>query len=101
MNLGAQRDIYQRQRIAWQNVRIGSAHDRLPNFNASGRDDVSLLAIEIRDQGNVCRAIRVILNLSDAAWYAFLIALEIDDTVKPLVTAASASHRDAAIIGTA
>src|SRR5215208_1847917 len=53
VNLRAQRDVDQRQRVAGKDVSLGPAHDRLTDFQTCRRDDVPLLAIEVGNQGDV------------------------------------------------
>src|SRR5688572_2016306 len=53
VNLRAERDVDQRQRVAGKNVSLGAAHDRLTNFESGRRDDVRS---EERRVGKECRA---------------------------------------------
>src|SRR5690349_22278251 len=98
MDLRAERDIDQRQRVARQNVRLSAAHDRLADFQTSRRDDVTLLAVLVSNQRDVRGTIRIVFDLRDASGYAVFVALEVDNPVKPLVTAATTSHRDTTIV---
>ena len=59
--------------------------------------DVTLFAIEIRYQGDVRRAVRIVFDLRNAARDARFIALEIDQAIKPLMTAAAPTDRDSPV----
>src|ERR1044072_6392457 len=98
MDLRAERDIDQRQRVTRQNVGFSATHDRLADFQTRRRDDVTLLAVLVSDQRDVRGTIRIVFDLRNAAGHAVLVALEVDDPVKTLVTAATTSHRDTTII---
>ena len=67
------------------------------DLQTDGSDDVSLLAVEIRDQGDVRRAVRIVFDLRNLARNTGLVALEIDDPVMPLVASAAATDRDTAV----
>jgi hypothetical protein len=73
-------------------------HHRLADLQPDGGDDVALLAVEVRDQRDVRRAVRSYSICATFAGDAGLVALEIDDAVMALVTAAAAPHRDAAVV---
>src|SRR6185503_10866303 len=98
VNLRTERDIDQRQSVARKNVGFSAAHDRLANFEAGRRDDVTLLTVHVSDQSNVRGTIRIVFNLRDASGHAVFVALEVDDAIKALVTAATTTHRDAAVV---
>src|ERR1043166_1625149 len=98
VNLRAERNIDQWQRVARQNVGFGAAHDRLADLESGRCDDVALLAVVVSDQRDVRRAIRIVFDLRDAAGHAVLVALEIDDAIETLVTAAATTHGDAAVV---
>src|SRR5579885_1349464 len=98
VNLRPQRDVPNRQRVSGQDVRVGAAHDRLADLDPGGRDDVALLAVEVGDERDVRRAVRVVLDLRDAPRNSRLVALEVNDAVEALVPAAAAAHRDVAVV---
>ena len=60
--------------------------------------DVALLAVRILDERDARGAVRIVLDLLHRADDAELVALEVDDAVLALVTAADAAHRDVAVI---
>src|SRR6185295_15600726 len=57
-----------------------------------------LLAVEISNQRDVSRTIRIVFDLRDASGHAFFVALEVNNPVKAFVTAATTPHRDATIV---
>ena len=61
-------------------------------------DDVTLFAVEIVDQGDVGRAIRIIFDLCNASRNTRFIAFEIDDPVMTLVASAAAPDRDPSVV---
>src|SRR5665647_465916 len=63
-----------------------------------GSEDVGLLAVEVVQQRDVRRPVRVVLDRSDLRRHAVLQALEVDDPVAALVAAALVSRRDAAVV---
>jgi hypothetical protein len=46
----------------------------------------------------VSGAIRIVFDLSDASGHAVFIALEVDDSIKALMTAATTTHRNTAVV---
>src|SRR5205807_118450 len=98
VNLRPQRDVADGQRVPGQDVGLRAAHHGLADFQSGGRDDVALLAVEVGDERDVGRAVRVVLDLRDAAGHARLVALEVDDAVEALVAAAAAAHGDVAVV---
>src|SRR5204863_6186334 len=62
------------------------------------RDDVSLFAVEIGDQSDVRRAIRIIFDLGHTRRNARLVTLEIDDAIEPFVAAASPTNGYTSIV---
>ena len=98
VNLRAERDVADGQSVAGKDVGLGAAHHGLADFESGGRDDVSLLAVQIRDERDVRRAVRVVLDLRDATGHARLVALEVHDAVEALVAAAAPAHGDVAVV---
>ena len=60
--------------------------------------DVTLLTVLILDQCNARGTIRIVLDLTHSCGHAELVALEVDDPVHALVTAADTAHCDVAVI---
>ena len=71
--------------------------DRVAHLQALRREDIALLAVGVVQQSDARRAVRVVLDVRDLGRHAVLVALEIDDTIAPLVTAALMPRRDAAV----
>jgi len=65
----------------------GGGDDLLADLEVQGRQDVAALAVPVPDKGDERRPVRVVLDGFDDARYVDLIPLEIDNPVKPLVTA--------------
>src|SRR5688572_1786298 len=62
------------------------------------REDVAPLAVGIKHERKMRRAVRVVFEPLDAARHAVLVALEIDHAVIALVTAALMASRDTALV---
>ena len=60
--------------------------------------DVALLAVDVVQQGDAGAAVRVVLDGRDLRGDAVLVALEVDDAVTALVTAALMAGGDAAVV---
>lgn len=67
VNLGAERDISDRQRISRQDVGILAAQHGRTDLEPDRSDDVSLLAVKISDEGDMRRTVRIVLDLRDLA----------------------------------
>src|SRR5262249_15134296 len=63
-----------------------------------GGQDVSLLAIDVVQQGDAGTAVRVVLDRIDAGRHAILVATEINQTVLLLVPTTTMPGRDLALI---
>src|SRR4029079_1700511 len=94
----AQRDVLQRQRVARQDVDVVPRHDRRPHGEADRVQDVALLAVGIRQQRDPRRAVRVVLDRRHRRRDVALVALEVDDAVVPLVTAAAPPRGELAVV---
>src|SRR4051794_38161639 len=100
VDLEARRDVRQRQAVAGVRLGAGTAHHRLPDLQAVGRQDVGLFAVLVLDQRDVAGTVRVVLQRLDAGGYAVLLPLEVDDPVQPLVPAAPVLDGDHAVVVT-
>src|SRR6195952_1692320 len=93
------RDVAQRQVVAWLDVRGGTGLDRGALADAHRRDDVALLAVGVVQQGDARRAVRVVLDVRDLGRHAVLVvATEVDDAVGALVAAALVTSGDPALV---
>ena len=90
------RDVGNGQRVAGQDIGIGTGHDLVTGLQADRRQNVTLLAILILDEGDVGAAVGVILQTQHGG-RAHLVALEVDDTILALVAAAAMTDGDAAV----
>ena len=77
----ADRNVGNRQGVADFDVGGVAGNDRFANVEAERRDDVALFAVRIVEQGDVGRAVRVVLNGEDLGRNVVLVALEVDDAV--------------------
>src|SRR5262245_3066022 len=100
VNLRAERNVPNRQTVARKNVGVFAAVNYLANFQSDRRNDVTLLTIDVGDERDIRRSIRIILDLSYASGHAVFVALEIDDAIEPLMTAATPPNRNPAVIVT-
>jgi hypothetical protein len=97
VNFGTERDVLDRQRISRKDIRVLAAVDHRVHFQPNRSDDVSLLAVEIGDQSDVSRAVRIVFDLRNLAGDARLVTLEIDDPVMPFVASAAAANGDPSV----
>src|SRR4030095_8617732 len=67
VNLRAERNVFDRKRVAGEDVRFGPGYYSLPHLQPGRRDDVALLPVDVVDQGDARRAIRIVLNLPRVA----------------------------------
>src|SRR3954447_3489110 len=91
------RDVGQRQGAAGTDVRARAGLDGVANLQASGRQDIALLAVGVVQQRDVGRAVRVVLDRGDLGRHAVLAALEVDLAVTALGAAAAMAGRDPAV----
>src|SRR5262245_65500669 len=89
VDLRAERDVLERQRIPRQDVDAGSGDDRVSHLQPERLQAVALLAVRVGHQRNARRTVRVVLDSRDLRRNVSLVALEVDDAVHPLVTAAA------------
>src|SRR6185437_9159961 len=98
MDRAAHRDVAQLQAVARLDRRIATGYQTVVHLHAFRRNDVTTLAVGVAQQRNVRGAVRIVFDALDAGGDAFLVALEIDDAVLLLVTAAAMTHGDAAMM---
>src|SRR6185369_9260825 len=92
VNLRAQRNVANRQSVSGKNIGIFTAGNHLADFQSDRGNDVALLAVDISNQSNARRAIRIVFDLRYTSRHAVLVAFEIDDAIETLVTPAAPSH---------
>src|SRR6202007_1221187 len=86
---GTHGDVAQRQVVARLDVGARPGLDPVALLEVLRRDDVALLAVQVVQQCDAGRAVRVVLDVRDLRRYAVLVdPLEVDQTVLALVPAA-------------
>jgi hypothetical protein len=79
-------------------IGAGTGLHRIAGGQALRRDDVATLAVGEQHQGNVRRAVGIVLDTLNAGRNAILVALEIDQPVMLLVPAANVTRGDTAVV---
>ena len=69
-----------------------------PTREADRREDVALLAVDVVEQREPRRAVRIVLDRRHPRRHVVLVATEIDDTIAPLVAAAAMARGDATAV---
>ncbi len=98
MDDGAERDVLEHQRVAGLDVGILARLDLRADFEAVGREDVSLHAVGIMQQRDICGAIRIVFERGDDGGNPVAIALEIDQAKTALMPAAAMTRGHASAI---
>src|SRR5262249_6294359 len=80
------------------NLRLRPAHDHIAHLEALWRQNVALGPVEVVQQRDARRAIRVILDGEDFGWHAKLVALEVDDAIAALHPAAAMPRGHATLV---
>src|ERR1700689_3136014 len=88
----ADRDVPQRQCVPGLDGGIGARADLVARLHALGREDVAPLAVLVEHEREVRGAVRIVFETLDDARNAVLVALEIDQPVALLVTAADVAR---------
>src|SRR5258707_1589683 len=96
MNRRAERDVEEGQGVADENVRLRAARDRRADRQAVRGQGVALLAVRVMQQGDAGGAVRIVFDCRHFRRNAVLVALEVDDAVLLLVSAADESGGDPA-----
>ena len=89
-------DVLERQRVADQDVGVGAGHHGAAHRQAHRGQDVALLAVHIVEQRETRGTVGIVLDGGDFGGNADLVALEVDDAVGLLVSAADEPARHAA-----
>src|SRR5947209_19559868 len=98
VNGGTSRDILQGKGIARLNVGLWACHHSIANLQTQRRDDIAFFAVQVMQQGNTRRTIRIIFDSGHLSGNAQLIALEIDQAIGPLRAAAAMTNGNLALI---
>ena len=96
MHGGAGGNVFERQRIAHQDVRFRTRGDGLANLQAYRLKNVALLAVRIVHQRDAGRTVGVVLDRRHLARDAVLVALEVDQAQFLLMPAAVVANREVA-----
>lgn len=95
---GTHWDAAQRHCIPSTDILTGTGDDFGSDFQAFRSDNVPLFSICIAEEGDIRRAVRVILNGRYPSRDMILVPLEIDDSVEPLGTAAAVPDCNSSLI---
>src|SRR5262245_17934940 len=98
MDLRAERDVLERQRVARFDRRFRTGGYRVAHRDALRRQDVAALAVRVQNESEVRRAIRIVLEPFHTSRNAVLVALEVDHTVVALVTSALMPRSHASLV---
>src|SRR3546814_19792455 len=90
--------VADRQRVAGADRGFDARDQRGAYCQAARRDDVATFAVGVAQQSDVRRTVGVVLKAFYLGRDAVLVATEIDDTVVLLVTAATMTDRDVAVV---
>src|SRR6187431_408039 len=102
MDYASERHVAQLHRIARTNRCRRTGHQLIARGDAARGDDVTALAVAIFQQRDVRGAVRVVLDALDRRRNTVFVALEIDQSIMLLVTAALVARGDAAgVVATA
>src|SRR5437868_3248055 len=97
MNFGTEWNILYRQSVSRQNVGILAADDHRSNLYPERSNNVSLFAVQIKDQSDMSGTIRIVLDLRNTSRNSRFIPLEIDDPILTLVASATAANGDPSV----
>src|SRR5918995_3570683 len=101
VHLRTGRDVAQRQGVTRPDRRVRAGDDHVAHPDAEWRQHVALLAVDVEEQRDPGRAVRVVLDGRDLGRHAGLVPLEVDEAVEPLIPAAAMPRRDpAAVVAT-
>ena len=89
---GTNRNVRDRKRVADYDIGIRSGYDLLSYNQFVRRDDVSLFAVRVNDQRDVCASVRVVFDGSYGSRNTVLRSLEVDDSIFRSGTAALMSY---------
>src|SRR5579859_4275663 len=92
----AEWDVAHRQGVARADVDVLARDQGVANLDIQRRHNVALVAVDIEQQGNAGRAVRVILNRGHARRDVELVALEVDHAIMALGAAAAMPNADGA-----
>src|SRR5262245_32873377 len=88
VEVGAERNVLERKTIADLDLRVRSGLELLADAQAIGRQNVAPLAVDVVQQRDPRRAVRVVLDAGHARGDAVLVAAEVHEAIAALVAAA-------------
>src|SRR5579863_10060682 len=94
----ADRNMFELQRVARFDIRLGAAFDLVANPQSLGRQDIALVAVRIMQQRDIRRSVGIVFQRRYYRRYAVAIALEIDHPQAPLMPAAAMARGHASEI---
>src|ERR1700733_13598472 len=94
----AEGDVAQGHGIAGLDVGVPARDDLVADREAVRSENVALLAVDVVKEGDARGAVRIVFDRGDAGGDADLVTAPVDDAVALLVTAASKTARDAAVV---
>src|SRR6476660_1686076 len=95
VDYGTDRDVAQRQVVAGLDVSVGTCFHGVTLGQLVRGDDVTLGAINVVQEGDASRAVRIVLDFGNAGVDAVLVvATEVDQTVLALVATTLVTGRD-------
>src|SRR5262245_31023867 len=98
MHVCAERNFVQRKRIAGTNVRAGATDNCITYGESPGMQYVTTFAIGVFDESNSRRTIGIVFDLLHHSRQTKTVALEIDNAIHALVTAATTAHGNMAMV---
>src|SRR6266516_5785413 len=90
----AGRYVFQWQGITWLDVCFRSGHHLISDLQAHRCQNVTLLAIQVMQEGDARRTVRIIFDRRHPGWNAQLVALEIDQAISTLGTTTTRARCD-------
>src|SRR4051812_25182075 len=97
MDHGADRDVAERQGVPRPDLRALAGHQSVADAQSLGREDVTLLAVDVVEQRDARAPVRVVLDVRHLRRHAVLVPPEVDGSEPSLVAAALVPRGDAAL----
>ncbi len=98
MNRGTQRNVAQRQSVTRLDRRIFTGLDTITGFQATRRQNIATLTIQVFDQGDMSGPVGVVLKALDHTGDTVLVPTKVDATILLLVTTAFMAGGDTAVV---
>ena len=86
------------QRVTWFNRCIFATDDRRASSNTLRCQNVTALTVSVLNQGDVCTTVRIVLKPLYNTRNSVFVALEVNQAIVLLVTAALMTNRDTAVV---